>query len=184
MAHLKKRIILSGMRNTTQTHRGYSLPVFPTELIQPEVPMFKKLLFSLPLFLLLFSATPALSHCEIPCGIYDDHMRIHLLEEHVTTMEKSMKKIVELKDAGDSNQRVRWIMNKEAHADKFQEIVSQYFLTQRIATDQKQYPEKLQTLHQMLVYAMKCKQTTDLQHIAKLKELVQSFSELYFADEN
>lgn len=146
--------------------------------------MFKRFIFSLPLFLLFFSATPALSHCEIPCGIYDDHMRIHLLEEHITTMEKSMKKIVELKGAGNSNQRVRWIMNKEDHADKFQEIVSQYFLTQRIKADQEQYLEKLQTLHQMLVYAMKCKQTTDLQHTAKLKELVQSFSGLYFAKDN
>jgi nickel superoxide dismutase len=172
------------MRRKRTAHRRYALPVFPTEFIQLEVLMFKQLVFSLPLFLLLFSATPASSHCEIPCGIYDDHMRIHLLEEHVTTMEKSMKKIVELKDAGNGNQHVRWIMNKEAHADKFQEIVSQYFLTQRITMDQKQYPEKLQALHQMLVYAMKCKQTTDLQHIAKLKELVQSFSELYFTSDN
>src|SRR6056297_1956112 len=106
MAYHKKRIILTGMCNTTQTHRGDLLTVLPTAFIQPEVLMFRQLLFSLPLFLLLFSATPASSHCEIPCGIYDDHMRIHLLEEHVSTMEKSMKKIVELKDAGNSNQRV------------------------------------------------------------------------------
>ena len=30
------------------------------------------------------------SHCQIPCGIYDDLMRIHQMEEHVETIEKSM----------------------------------------------------------------------------------------------
>jgi len=72
-------------------------------------------------------------------------------------------------------------MNKEDHANQFQDIVTQYFLTQRIKTDAKEYGKKLELLHQMLVYAMKCKQTTDLQHTAKLKELVRQFDKLYFA---
>ena len=36
------------------------------------------------------------AHCEIPCGIYDDQLRADLIAEHATTIEKSMKKIVEL----------------------------------------------------------------------------------------
>jgi nickel superoxide dismutase len=35
----------------------------------------------------------AFAHCEIPCGIYDDHARIHMILEHVTTIEKSMNQI-------------------------------------------------------------------------------------------
>ena len=35
-----------------------------------------------------FVAKIAHSHCEIPCGIYHDHMRIELLNEHVATIEK------------------------------------------------------------------------------------------------
>ena len=77
-------------------------------------------------------ASHAMAHCEIPCGIYDDKMRISLLEEHIATIEKSMGMIMELDNSKNSNQTVRWIMNKEEHANKFQEIVSQYFLTQRI----------------------------------------------------
>ena len=130
--------------------------------------------------LLLFTS-PSFSHCEIPCGIYDDKMRITLLMEHISTIEKSMGKILDLESEKNKNQIVRWIINKEEHANQFQEIVSQYFLTQRIKADAKEYGKKLELLHQMLVYAMKCKQTTDLQNTAKLKELVGEFDKLYFA---
>lgn len=133
---------------------------------------------------LFFFSTPSFSHCEIPCGIYDDKMRITMLMEHISTIEKSMGKILDLESKKNINQSVRWIMNKEEHANQFQEIVSQYFLTQRIKADANEYGKKLELLHQMLVYAMKCKQTTDLQNTAKLKELIGEFDKLYFAPHN
>ncbi|MFB0533245.1 MAG: superoxide dismutase [Ni], partial [Desulfatiglandales bacterium] len=70
---------------------------------------------------------------------------------------------------------------KEEHATKIQHIVSQYFMTQRIKPDAKNYSEKLAVLHKMLVYAMKCKQTTDLTHIATLRSLLKEFETLYFS---
>jgi len=131
-----------------------------------------------------FLATWANAHCEIPCGIYDDSMRIELLREHATTMEKAMKKIKELdpRDAQENNQLVRWITNKEEHAEKFQKIVNQYFLTQRIHLDASKYTKKITLLHHMLVYAMRCKQTVDLDHIKKLNSLIDAFEEVYFSD--
>ena len=122
------------------------------------------------------------SHCEIPCGIYDDEMRIEMLYEHIGTIEKAMNQIKELDKEGDKNynQLIRWIMNKEDHASELQEIVSQYFMTQRIKTDTKDYEKKLGLLHQMLIQSMKCKQTTDLTHTKTLKGLVKEFQGLYF----
>lgn len=123
------------------------------------------------------------AHCEIPCGIYDDEMRLQMINEHIQTIEKSMTSINELELAGlshHSNQLVRWIMNKEDHANQLQEIVTQYFMTQRIKFDTKDYDKKLNILHHMLVYAMKCKQTTDLENVDALKKLVKEFSDIYF----
>ncbi len=130
----------------------------------------------------LFSAASAAAHCEIPCGIYDDSLRMKIIAEHLTTIEKSIKKIVELSRQApvNYNQLVRWISNKEEHATKIQHIVSQYFMTQRIELDAKSYSEKLAVLHKMLVYAMKCKQTTDLTHVATLRSLLKEFETLYF----
>ena len=126
----------------------------------------------------------AFAHCEIPCGIYDDEMRIKIINEHIVTVEKSMKQIIELEkeEHHNSNQLVRWIMNKEHHADEIQEIVTQYFMTQRIKLDTKNYEKKLGLLHQMLIYSMKCKQTTDLANVTKLKDLVNDFEALYFKE--
>ena len=144
----------------------------------------KKLRISIVLaaITLLLSAVLAYGHCEIPCGIYDDDARITLLREHIATLEKSMSQILDLqKDKTiNHNQLTRWIVNKEDHANQFQHIVSQYFMTQRIKTDTKKYTEKVTTLHKMLVYAMKCKQTTDLAHIKTLTALVAQFEKLYF----
>ena len=128
------------------------------------------------------SASIASAHCEIPCGIYDDQLRVNLVAEHANTIEKSMKQIVDLGKADqlNHNQLARWVSNKEAHATEVQHIVSQYFMTQRIKPDQDKYAEKLAVLHKMLIAAMKCKQTTDPSHVGTLRSLLKSFESLYF----
>ena len=133
-------------------------------------------------FFIFILSIQAYAHCEIPCGIYDDEMRIKIINEHIVTVEKSMKQIIELEKEKhhNSNQLVRWIMNKERHADEIQEIVSQYFMTQRIKLGMENYEKQLGLLHQMLIYSMKCKQTTDLNNVNKLKSIVDDFEALYF----
>ena len=130
-----------------------------------------------------------LAHCEVPCGIYGDSVRISLVKEHITTIEKSMTQINELAKAENPNynQLVRWVVNKEEHAKKVQDIVSQYFLHQRIklvdpdsGEAYKKYQQHLELLHSLLVYSMKCKQTTDLEFIEKLRSTVSAFEKAYF----
>ena len=145
--------------------------------------MIKKLSQILFSFSLLFSLISyAEAHCEIPCGIYDDEMRINMIAEEIITIEKSMNQInaIEKSKTPDYNQLIRWVMNKDHHADMLQDIVAKYFMTQRIKPDTKEYDKKLALLHQMLIYSMKCKQTTDLDNINKLRTLVQDFKSLYF----
>ncbi len=101
-----------------------------------------------------------------------------------------MKQINALYEQPDNNanQIVRWVMNKEQHADEFAHIVTFYFLSQRIKIVEEKDPElfkdyllKVSLLHEMLVYAMKAKQTTDISHVEKLRSLVQEFHEVYFS---
>ena len=129
---------------------------------------------------LLFVAGNAFAHCEIPCGIYDDEVRMSLIEEHAATIEKSMNQIVELEKGGNANQLVRWVTNKETHANELQHIVTQYFMTQRIKFDTPDYDKKLAALHEMLVYAMKCKQTTEVKNVEMLRQAAEKFHKLYF----
>jgi len=105
-----------------------------------------------------------------------------LIAEHITTVEKSMNQIRALSQRTplNHNQMVRWVTNKEAHANEIQHIVTQYFMTQRIKPGQDKYTEKLEVLHQILLSAMKAKQTVDLGHIQSLRKLLKKFENLYF----
>ncbi len=129
------------------------------------------------------------SHCEIPCGVYDDVMRFTMIEEHITTIEKAMKEIANLsgQQPPNFNQIVRWVTNKEKHADDIQHIISQYFLTQRVKLVEKEddkakkiHMGHLSLCHEILVYTMKTKQTTDLSNVEKLKTVVKAFKDSYF----
>ena len=129
----------------------------------------------------------------MPCGIYNDQLRVQLIKEHITTVEKSMNKIKELSAAEtiNYNQLVRWVDNKESHANEIQHIVSQYFMTQRIkvvdgsdAAAVQANNAKLDQLHKLLVYAMKSKQTTEQQNIDNMRTAIDAFSNAYFSKED
>ncbi len=129
------------------------------------------------------------SHCQVPCGIYNDALRIHQLREHITTIEKAIIQINALSAAESSalhnNQLVRWINTKEHHAKLIQDIVTDYFLAQRIkpqdadSPEWKKYVSMTTTLQQMLVAAMKCKQTVDSTRTESLSNLTAAFTDLY-----
>ena len=136
-------------------------------------------------------ASIAYSHCQIPCGIYDDEARFGEIAEHITTIEKSMKEIEKLSAEAkpNMNQIVRWVNNKELHADELSEIVTYYFMAQRVKLPadgdikaQNQYVTKLTLLHRMLVYSMKAKQTTDLVNVEQLKSSLNEFHKVYFGE--
>lgn len=126
------------------------------------------------------------AHCQVPCGIYDDDNVIGSMDTDVTTIEKAAQQIVELsKDpTANAQQIVRWTTNKESHAQALQEKVLNYFLAQRLKLpetdeDKEMYDKKLSLCHEIIVTAMKCKQSTDSENPAKLKELMISFREMF-----
>jgi nickel superoxide dismutase len=114
-----------------------------------------------------------------------------MIAEHITTIETSMQMVGELSQNKEANynQIVRWVSNKEEHANQIQHIVCQYFMTQRVKPVDREngdaytkYIKQLTLLHEMLVYAMKTKQSTDLTHVEKLKSLLAEFRQVYFGD--
>lgn len=128
------------------------------------------------------------SHCQIPCGIYDDHLRFSHIAEDITTIETAMQRITALsaETPRNANQIVRWVTNKEKHAQRIQDTVSGYFMTQRIVpadeNDTKAhaaYVTKLTYLHRMLIGAAKCKQSTNVTDAAALRKLSDEFHNVY-----
>jgi|FLOH01.1.fsa_nt_gi nickel superoxide dismutase len=151
----------------------------------------KKTLIILSTIVVLTTITTktASAHCEVPCGIYNDELRIELIKEHIQTIEKAMNQITEIQSSEviNYNQLVRWINTKEEHANQIQEIAEQYFLTQRVKFAEPEDGEKytkyvtqLALLHQLIVYSMKSKQSTDLKYIENLNKSLISFEIAYF----
>jgi len=128
--------------------------------------------------LILFLLVPRLllAHCQVPCGIYGDSEKFAELEQHVETIAKAMSELAEQPSA---NQQVRWVINKESHAQKIQDEAMDYFLTQRIKETQEGYSELLAALHKMVVAAMKCKQSTEASAVEALRQALQDFKGLY-----
>jgi nickel superoxide dismutase len=151
--------------------------------------MQKTLLAIICLISFSFISNNAQAHCEVPCGIYGDSVRVKLIYEHIATIEKAMNNIdKESKNAKPNyNQLVRWVNNKEIHAEKIQQIVSQYFLHQRVKPVSRQdghayshYVQKLELLHRISVLSMKTKQSTDQKNITMLRATVAQFEKAYF----
>jgi len=130
---------------------------------------------------------PTKAHCQIPCGIYDDHARVQSMLEDAATVEKSAKLIAELagkSDAQSQNQLVRWVMNKEAHAQKIISTICDYFLTQRVKPGQEDYSERLAKHHAVIIAAMKAKQNAAGENAKTLKESIEALSSYYPEHEN
>ncbi|WCE30924.1 superoxide dismutase [Ni] [Vibrio sp. SCSIO 43137] len=143
----------------------------------------KKLANTILLLIGLLVLSPfALSHCQVPCGIYDDHARVQAMIEDAQITRKAVMEMSALeKQSGIqvTNQSVRWVMNKEQHAQKIISTISDYFLTQRVKASQKDYVERLKKHHAVIVAAMKVKQTADLNYVDKLEEAIKSLLPYY-----
>ncbi|MCH8253144.1 MAG: superoxide dismutase [Planctomycetes bacterium] len=138
----------------------------------------------------LWSASPATSeaHCQVPCGIYDDAARIARLREDTATIAKATKQIADMAGGHGAlaiNQGVRWINTKELHASHIIEVVSQYFLTQKVkpvatgAAGYDAYLAKLADHHAVMVAAMKTKQQVDPAAVTALEGAIDALAQHY-----
>lgn len=150
-----------------------------------------RLILSFIAIIMLFGhLNTAHAHCQIPCGIYGDERVFDELDEHVTTIEKSMSEIKRLQSETpqDIHMISRWTSNKEKHAQNLQDIIGDYFLAQRVklpaddANDEQKelYTKHLQHLHKIIVLAMKTKQTLDEKQVTALKDTLKAYENLYF----
>lgn len=134
------------------------------------------------------SAHPALAHCQVPCGIFDENARIQALYEDATTIEKAMSRMNELAgkhDAQSQQQFTRWTIAKEKHASHIITTASEYFLAQRVKPVPKGaggYDAYLNTLalhHELMVAAMKAKQTTDPGAVQRLRDALHGIEQVW-----
>mmetsp|Transcript_85662 Transcript_85662/g.223238 ORF Transcript_85662/g.223238 Transcript_85662/m.223238 type:complete len:160 (-) Transcript_85662:60-539(-) len=124
-------------------------------------------------------------HCQVPCGIFTDDLRIKGMIEDAATIRKAVVQSADLHKAGsiqDVHQMVRWIHTKEEHAAKIMTTIGDYFMAQKVKkadlTDQE-YKEVLVLLHAVMVAAMKSKQSSELAAVDTLDAALKALEPLY-----
>lgn len=132
---------------------------------------------------LLLCSAVALAHCQVPCGIYGDQLRFEQMLEDEHTVSKAQIQLNEMSeddvDAQAVNQMVRWVTTKEDHAQRIMDTISAYFMAQRIKTDNADYTKQLTAAHQVMLAAMKCKQSADPATAKDLEKAIFDFYRAY-----
>mmetsp|Transcript_4737 Transcript_4737/g.6134 ORF Transcript_4737/g.6134 Transcript_4737/m.6134 type:complete len:155 (+) Transcript_4737:72-536(+) len=124
-------------------------------------------------------------HCQVPCGIFTDDLRVKGIKEDAQTIRKAVVQISELHKANglqDMHQVVRWIATKEEHAAKVMTIVSDYFLAQKVKKEmltEEEYKEVLVLHHAVMVAAMKAKQSAELAPVDALDAAIAALEPVY-----
>ena len=135
-------------------------------------------------------AVSATAHCEVPCGIYDDHAEIQRMRLDAMTMQKASAQITLLAEEVDAehlNTIARWAMVKEEHGRKLQHAVAWYFLTQRVkapkgevdVATREAYHQKLAAFHRISVAAMNSAQSLDPAATAELMAAIDVVAPWY-----
>lgn len=136
---------------------------------------------------LAMTSTQSLAHCQVPCGIYDDHARVERLMEDSETIRKAVMSLSELSGKTDPqsiNQAVRWVNNKESHASNIITTMAEYFLAQRVkpntdAKGQEAYTKKLVEHHAVILAAMKVKQKAHAKAVDELDAALKALAKYY-----
>ena len=133
-------------------------------------------------------AGSVLSHCEIPCGIYDDHAMVNQMLLDAETISKASAQIqllAEKLDAQSLNTISRWVMVKEEHSRELQHVNAWYFMTQRVkavpSTDPgyADYLSRLAAHHAISVNAMKAAQSLDPSVQSALRSSIKAVAPWY-----
>ncbi|CAE8718259.1 unnamed protein product, partial [Polarella glacialis] len=124
-------------------------------------------------------------HCQVPCGIFTDELRVKGMMEDSATIRKAVIQSQELHKAGslqDISQMVRWINTKEEHAAKIMTTTAEYFLAQKVKKpelSEADYLKRLAIHHDVLVAAMKTKQSSELGPVEALDKAIHELSHIY-----
>ena len=149
--------------------------------------LYSSALASILLLGMVVAPLTTFAHCQIPCGIYDDHARLQSMLEDAATVKKATTMLAELTNKTDpqsANQTTRWVLNKETHAQNIISTISDYFLTQRVKPSQDNYTTRLTKHHAVIIAAMKAKQNADSTSADDLIANIQALEVYYPAPEH
>lgn len=141
----------------------------------------RKLMKILALAMALASQGYLGAHCQMPCGIYHDDMMYDRIDQYVETMYKgvSILKSSKFSDAKERNEFVRWVMQKDQASDEVANLITQYFLQQKIKPGEEDTTKRLIAAHNLLYQTVCIKQAVDLKFVEDFSDQWEKFKLMF-----
>lgn len=121
------------------------------------------------------------AHCQMPCGIYHDDMVYDQIDQFVETAYKGISVMNESKfnTVKEKNEFVRWVIQKEKCCNEATDLITAYFLQQKIKPDEPDTMKRLQSAHKMLFLIVAIKQNTELDFVKQFNEEWEKFKLMF-----
>ncbi len=129
----------------------------------------------------LLSGASLFAHCQMPCGIYHDDMVYDQIDQYVETMVKGVAKIKDNKFStpAERNEGVRWIMTKDRISDDTAQLITGYFLQQKIKPGEPDSIKRIESAHKMLFLIVGIKQSVDFKSVSDFAEEWEKFKLMF-----
>lgn len=127
------------------------------------------------------SQTQISAHCQMPCGIYHDEMVFDQVDQYIETMVKGISVLKEdkFKSIQDYNVATRWIILKEEASIEIADLITVYFLQQKIKPGEEDTTKKVISAHKLLFYLVQIKQLVDLRAVNDFYEEWEKFKLMF-----
>lgn len=131
--------------------------------------------------LMLLSQGNLTAHCQMPCGIYHDDMVYDQIDQFVETVYKGISVMNESKFATvkDRNEFARWVGEKESSCCETANLITVYFLQQKIKPGEDDTIKRLTSAHKLLFLLVAIKQNPDLEYVKQFNEEWEKFKLMF-----
>lgn len=121
------------------------------------------------------------AHCQMPCGIYHDDMVYDQIDQFVETAYKGIAIMNQNKGVTpkDKNEFIRWVIQKEKCCDETADLITTYFLQQKIKPDEPETIKRLTLAHKLLFGIVAIKQNSDLDFVRSFNNDWEQFKLMF-----
>lgn len=121
------------------------------------------------------------AHCQMPCGIYHDDMVYDQIDQFVETVYKGITVLNESKfsTVKEKNEFVRWVGQKEKCCNEAADLITIYFLQQKIKPGEDDTVKRLVSAHNLLFLMVAIKQNTDLEYVKQFNAEWEKFKLMF-----
>lgn len=121
------------------------------------------------------------SHCQMPCGVYHDDMVYDQIDQYVETMVKGDTILSENKfeTVFDKNEFIRWVLTKDKLSDQIAQLITTYFLQQKIKPGEESTGKRVESAHKLLFLLVSIKQTADVKVVKQFYDEWEKFKLMF-----